>query len=182
MNLYPMIIRTLGALALAGAVGSLLMLAATALSSGRAWLRENLEPGGTGPLAGAWAVAILAMASSLYLSEVVGFVPCELCWFQRIAMYPLVLVLGAGLVLREPGVWRFALPLSVVGLPISIYHVIIQLQPSLDIVSCEASAPCTSRYVAVFGFLSIPGMAGAAFLLITALLLTVGVVRGSAEG
>ena len=66
--------------------------------------------------------------------------------------------------------WRFAVPLSVAGLFVSVYHVIIQWQPALDIEVCTGGAPCTARYVAVFGFVSIPTMAGAAFLLITVMM------------
>jgi disulfide bond formation protein DsbB len=88
-----------------------------------------------------------------------------------------------GLLLRDPTVWRFALPLPLVGLVISLYHVSIQYRPSLEIVSCGSGAPCSARYVLVFGFVSIPVMAAAAFLLIAVLLITVRTAqRGSAGG
>ena len=68
--------------------------------------------------------------------------------------------------------WRFALPLPLVGLLISAYHVLVQVRPSLELVTCDANNPCTVRYLAVFGFISIPVMAGASFLLIAVLLVT----------
>ena len=76
------------------------------------------------------------------------------------------------LLVRDGRVWRYGLPLSVVGLAIAAYHVLIQFQPALDAGTCSAAAPCTARYVAVYGFISIPVMAGSGFLLITSLLLT----------
>jgi disulfide bond formation protein DsbB len=125
------------------------------------------------PIGWAWTVSLIAMLGSLYLSEIADFLPCLLCWYQRIAMYPLVLVLGVGLLRNDPGVWRYAMPLPVVGFLIAAYHVTIQWMPDLDVGTCSVGAPCTGRYVAVFGFVSIPTMAGAAFLLVTALLLLV---------
>jgi disulfide bond formation protein DsbB len=113
------------------------------------------------------------MVGSLYLSDVMHFLPCLLCWYQRIAMYPLVVVLGVGMLRSDPGVWRFAIPLPVIGAAIAAYHVMIQWRPNLEVTSCAIGAPCTGRYVAVFGFISIPTMAAAAFLLITVLLLLV---------
>lgn len=86
-------------------------------------------------------------------------------------MYPLVLVLGVGLLRPGVRIWPFALPLPAVGLAIAAYHVALQFQPTLDLVPCEGGVPCSGRYVAVFGFVSIPVMAGAAFLMITTLLL-----------
>jgi disulfide bond formation protein DsbB len=125
------------------------------------------------PVGWAWTAALVASTGSLYLSEVVGFVPCSLCWYQRIAMYPLVVVLGVATVRGDASVWRYALPLAVLGAAIAAYHVTIQLQPSLDVGVCSAGASCTGRYLAVFGFVSIPVMAAAAFLLVTALMLLV---------
>ncbi len=87
-------------------------------------------------------------------------------------MYPLVVVLGVGLLSARAGVWRFALPLPVVG-PGRRRRTTsaLQFQPTLDLVPCEGGVPCSGRYVAVFGFVSIPVMAGAAFLMISVLLL-----------
>jgi disulfide bond formation protein DsbB len=182
VGLYPVIIQTLAALALLGSAGALFLLVAQRSASGRARIVKAFEGGPLQPVLGAWVVALVAMTGSLYLSEVVGFPPCVLCWYQRIAMYPLVFVLGAALVTKEPGVWRLALPLPLLGLVISTYHVLLQHRPSLDIVACDPNTPCTVRYVAVFGFVSIPVLAASAFFMITALLLTVGVLqRASAD-
>lgn len=118
----------------------------------------------------AWAVAAVAMVGSLIYSEVYHFEPCRLCWYQRIAMYPLAIVLLVGALRRDRAVRLYGLPLSVVGLGISIWHYFIQTFPSLEGGSCDPNNPCSSKWVEVFGFISIPFMAGAGFLLITVLL------------
>ena len=133
-------------------------------------------------LGAAWLVVSLATAGSLYLSDVAGLVPCLLCWYQRIAMYPLVLLLGVATLVGDGRIWRYVLPLSLTGLAISVYHVTIQYRPTLGVVSCSAEAPCTARYLHVYGFVSIPVMAGAAFLLVSALVALAGMSPPPAEG
>lgn len=171
MTLYPAIVQMLGGASLVGAAASLALLAGLIIPGSRAWLRASLAGYERHVIAWAWSIAFIATAGSLYFSEMVGFVPCPFCWYQRFAMYPLVLVLGVGLARAHAGIWRFALPLPVAGLAIAAYHVALQFQPTLDLVPCEGGVPCSGRYVAVFGFISIPAMAGAAFLMIGALLL-----------
>jgi hypothetical protein len=168
---YVAVTRSLSTLALASAAAGLLLLVLLVLPAGRSLLRRKLTGDERGLLLLAWLTALGATLGSLYYSDVVGFRPCLLCWYQRIAMYPLVLILGAGVIRGEAGVWRYGLPLSVVGLVIAVYHVAVQYRPALDVVTCDASAPCTVRYVAAYGFVSIPFMAACGFLLISAVLL-----------
>ena len=118
----------------------------------------------------AWAVATTATLGSLFYSEVIHFPPCELCWFQRIFMYPLSILLLIAAVRREAVAKIYTLPLAVIGLAISIWHYLIQIYPSLDGGACDPSNPCSSRWVEVFGFISIPFMAGAGFIVIAVLL------------
>jgi disulfide bond formation protein DsbB len=118
----------------------------------------------------AWLVALVATVGSLIYSEVIHFVPCRLCWFQRIAMYPLSFVLLVGAIRREAVVKYYGLPLALVGLAISIYHNVIQFYPSLEGGSCDPLNPCSARSIEVFGFIDIPFMAGAGFILISVLL------------
>jgi disulfide bond formation protein DsbB len=128
-------------------------------------------------LYGAWLIAITATAGSLYFSEVRSFVPCALCWWQRILMYPLVVVLGVATFRQDTGVWRTALPLSVLGLGTSTYHYLIQKVPGFaPPASCASGVPCNAQYINWFGFVTIPLLAGVAFALITAFL-TVLVLR-----
>ena len=183
MAFYSQIVQTLAALAVLGTGAAVGLFVAHGSPAGRAWLGQMLGGKELHPLGWAWFVALVAMLGSLYFSDVVGFIPCLLCWYQRIAMYPIVFVLGMGLLLRDPTVWRFALPLPLVGLVISLYHVFVQYRPNLEIISCGTGTSCSARYMLVFGFVSIPVMAAAAFLLIAVLLITVRTAqRGSAGG
>lgn len=173
MTVFSLVVQVLAVLTLVAAGAGVGLLGALAVPRGREALRSFFTGQERHPIAWAWVVAVIAMAGSLYFSDGVGLEPCVLCWYQRIAMYPLVLVLGVGLWRGSPGVWRYALPLPLVGLPISIYHVALQQRPSLGLVACDPSNPCSLRYISALGFVSIPVMAGAAFLLIAALLVTV---------
>jgi hypothetical protein len=126
----------------------------------------------------AFAVALTATLGSLYLSEVAHFVPCELCWYQRIAMYPLVPILFVAAVKRDAGVWRYAAPLAAIGSALSIYHYQLERFPDQTSVSCTLEAPCTVVWIWKFHYISIPFMALSGFALIVALLL---VARSSAR-
>lgn len=122
----------------------------------------------------AFGVAALAMAGSLVFSEGIGYQPCNLCWYQRIAMYPMVVIFGVDLVRGESPTRRYALPLAVAGCAISVYHYLVQVFPAADRGVCGSGVSCSARYVNEFGFISIPFMAGAAFALIIAILLAFG--------
>jgi disulfide bond formation protein DsbB len=114
-------------------------------------------------------VAIIATLGSLYLSESVGLVPCQLCWYQRIAMYPLAVILPIAAIRRDPMVRLPAATLATIGAGIAAYHRLIQAFPSLDSGSCSAVGPsCSSPLIKEFGFVTIPYMALSAFLLILA--------------
>jgi disulfide bond formation protein DsbB len=126
-------------------------------------LTGTLQEGG---LALAWLAAVCATLGSLYYSEIAGFVPCQLCWYQRIAMYPLAVILGVAVLTNDRGVRRYVLPLAGIGLCISAYHYLVQWFPQLETGSCAATAPCAAFYVREFGFISIPFMAFSAFALI----------------
>lgn len=119
----------------------------------------------------AWLVAVVAMGGSLYYSEVAHFTPCEFCWYQRIAMYPLALTLGIAAFRRDRGFWRYALPVVSIGALLSIYHYLMQQFPGLSAGTCSATTPCTAAWVWEFDFVSIPFMALACFAAIGALLL-----------
>ncbi|HEV8697634.1 MAG TPA: disulfide bond formation protein B [Candidatus Limnocylindrales bacterium] len=121
-------------------------------------------------LAVAWIVALLATGGSLYFSEVAGFTPCTLCWYQRIAMYPFVVLLGVAAVRRARSVTG-APALAAVGAAVSGYHVALEWVPSLDSGACAAAAPCTYVWFREFGIFSLPTLALTAFLLILTLLL-----------
>ena len=118
-----------------------------------------------------WLMALAATLGSLYFSEIAGFIPCELCWYQRIAMYPLVVVLGIAVVRREHGVRRYVIPVAAIGAVISSYHALIQHFPALATGgTCDIGIPCTAAWVWKFGFVSIPFMALVSFAVIVTLL------------
>jgi disulfide bond formation protein DsbB len=121
-------------------------------------------------VAAAWIVATLATAGSLYFSEVAGFVPCTLCWYQRIAMYPLVVILGLAALRRERHSPTGVVALAIIGALIAAYHVALEWVPSLDTGACAVGTPCTYVWFRAFGIFSLPTLALTAFLLIIVLL------------
>jgi disulfide bond formation protein DsbB len=119
----------------------------------------------------AFLVAATATLGSLYFSEVANFVPCRLCWFQRIAMYPLSVVLFVGAVRRDPAVRWYAAPIAVVGATVAGYHTLIEWRPELDTGACEAFGPsCTDVWFREFGFVTLATMSLVGFLTILLLL------------
>jgi disulfide bond formation protein DsbB len=116
-------------------------------------------------------VAGAATLGSLYLSEAAHLIPCTLCWYQRIAMYPLALILAIAAFRREGMIRIYATAIAVIGAVIAAYHYLIQWFPNLEGTSCTTSVPCTGVWFRVFGFVSIPYMALSAFLLVLVLML-----------
>jgi disulfide bond formation protein DsbB len=119
----------------------------------------------------AWVPAFLAMAGSLYFSEIAHYQPCTLCWYQRIAMYPLVVILGIAAWRRDLGIRVYAIPLAAIGAVISAYHYLLEWFPALDTGACTMGIPCTQVWFRQFGFVSMPLLALIAFLLVIAFLL-----------
>ena len=131
--------------------------------------RESLEHSG---LWLAWVVALTATLGSLYLSEVARFVPCKLCWYQRIAMYPLAVLLLVAAIKHRTEIARATLPLIAIGAAISTYHYLLERFPSMaGAATCDPAAPCTIVWIWRFHYLSIPAMALSGFLLIATLIL-----------
>ncbi len=121
----------------------------------------------------ALAVAATCTAGSLYYSEVMDYTPCKLCWFQRICMYPLVVLFTVAVARKDRGIHHYALPLSVIGGAISIYHYQLQRLPQQQSAVCAIEAPCTAKEVEQFGFVTIPMMALTGFALIGTLMFSV---------
>jgi disulfide bond formation protein DsbB len=116
----------------------------------------------------AWVVSITATLVSLYFSDIRGFIPCELCWFQRIFMYPLTLILGVATFQNDSGLRKIILPMSIIGGTISILHYLEQkVEGFAGIKPCASGVPCNSEYINWFGFITIPFLALMAFVLIT---------------
>jgi disulfide bond formation protein DsbB len=119
----------------------------------------------------AWIVAVLATFGSLFLQFFENLNPCEFCWFQRICMYPLSLLLGIAAFRGDVNVAkRYFIGLSIVGLGLAIYHYQLELFPNQPLV-CGTAVPCNIAVIDVFGFISVPFLSMAAFALISTLLL-----------
>jgi Disulfide bond formation protein DsbB len=120
----------------------------------------------------AWLAAVTATLGSLYFSEVRGYIPCELCWYQRILMYPLSVVLGIAAFYDDLRIRKYVLPLSILGMCVSAFHYMEQKIPGFaSIKPCTQGVPCSTQYINWFGFVTIPFLALVGFTLITLLLL-----------
>ena len=120
----------------------------------------------------AWAQALIATTGSLFFSEVLGLTPCVLCWYQRVLMYPLVVVLAVGILLRDRRLRLYVLPLSFLGLGVAAYHNLLYFGIiSEGATQCALGVSCSSRHFAFLGFIDIPLMSLAAFAVITAAIL-----------
>lgn len=118
-----------------------------------------------------WILATIATLGSLFFSEVMGLKPCVLCWYQRIFMYPLVVVLLVGMFPLDKKVVRYALPLAVIGWLFAVYHYLVysglipeSLQP------CDQDASCAEINLELFGFITIPMLSILSYSAIIALL------------
>ena len=120
----------------------------------------------------AWAMALAGVAGSLFFSEVMLLPPCVLCWYQRIAMYPLVFVLGTGILLRDPRVSLYGLPLALAGLALAVYHNLLYYGFIPEgITPCAEGVPCDAVQIEWLGFITIPLMGLVGFAVITLSLL-----------
>lgn len=116
----------------------------------------------------AFIVAATATSGSLYFSEGAGFEPCKLCWFQRIFMYPQVIILAVALLKKAHDVEKYILPLSLTGAFIAIYNYILQISPN-PLAPCSTigfSVSCSEKFFTYFGYITIPWMSFSAFILI----------------
>lgn len=121
----------------------------------------------------AFVVASIATGGSLFFSEIAHFVPCELCWYQRICMYPLTITTLLAALFDDPRAARYLLPLPVVGAGVSVYHLLVENGVVGESLTCRISAPggCTVKWINEFGYVTIPTLALTAFALVFAFLL-----------
>ena len=114
-----------------------------------------------------WVVSVVATLGSLYFSEIQGFIPCELCWYQRILMYPLALILGIATFNSDFTVKKYVLPMTIIGWFISLFHYLQQKVPGFaNIKPCTNGVPCNTEYINWLSFITIPFLALTAFSLI----------------
>lgn len=112
----------------------------------------------------AWA----AVVGSLFFSEILHFPPCTLCWYQRIAMYPLVVILSVGILRKNKDLPLYVLPLSLIGLAIGLYHNLLYYNIIPETAApCALGVSCTTKFVEYFGFITIPFLSMIAFGIIS---------------
>lgn len=159
--------------ALGGAIAMTLLLA-VARRAPDSWVSEALADLAPAALPLAAVVATTSMVGSLFFSEVLGYPPCTLCWYQRIAMYPLAVMLGIAAVRQDLSIRLYAWVLAGSGAVISVYHYAVQWLPNLEATGCSLDNPCSAVFVREFGFVSIPFMALCGFLAVIVLLAVAG--------
>ena len=123
------------------------------------------------PAFGAWLVAAVSTLGALFFGEVMQLPPCVLCWYQRICMFPLVLILPAGLFPYDPKVIRYALLLAAIGGSIAAFHMLVVAGVTPESIQpCTQGVPCSEKVIEWFGFVTIPLLSVVAFAAIIALL------------
>lgn len=119
-----------------------------------------------------WLVSAIATGGSLFFSEVMGYPPCVLCWYQRICMYPLVLILGAAFLGDGRTYFRYSFPLVLVGLAIAIYHNLLYYNFIPESAApCRQGISCTTVFFEWLGFLTIPSLSLISFIILFMLLI-----------
>lgn len=127
----------------------------------------------TNALLFAFVVSLVAMLGSLFYSEIAQYTPCKLCWYQRILIYPQVVLFGIAFAKRDKHIAIYSIVLSVLGSGIALYHYLIQIGTIGEILPCTTvgySVSCAEKFVMNYGYITIPMMSLSAFLLILALM------------
>ncbi len=115
-----------------------------------------------------WVIALLSLLSSLYISEILQYPPCSLCWFQRIVMYPLVWLIPAGILKEDKNIPFFVVPLSILGMIVAFYQILLQANLLPITIPCGSEViSCATVQLQIFGFLTVPMLSFVAFTLIT---------------
>lgn len=119
----------------------------------------------------AWLVATIATLGSLFFSEVMEQPPCILCWYQRILMYPLVIIFLVGLFPLDKNIFKYSVPFVIIGWLTALYHNLLQHEIISEAMTpCSQGIPCSTKYMSIFGFLTIPMLSFIAFSIILTLL------------
>ncbi|KGX92618.1 dihydroneopterin aldolase [Pontibacillus halophilus JSM 076056 = DSM 19796] len=115
----------------------------------------------------AWGQALIATLGSLFFSEIMKFVPCELCWFQRVLMYPLVVIYGLAVAKKDARIAYSGLFMSGIGILVAVYHYGVQKLPALQETGGACGIiPCTTQFINYGGFITIPFLSLLAFTVI----------------
>jgi disulfide bond formation protein DsbB len=170
VEVFQTFFAILAVVALAGAV---VLLVALLLRGRAAWAAGIVEAVSPVALPLAWLVALVSTLGSLYFSEIADYLPCTLCWYQRIALYPLAVILGIAAFRGDRAIRTYVVPLAAIGLVISTYHWLIERFPELEAGgTCSVVVPCTVPWFTELGFITLAFMAfsGFAFIIVANLL------------
>jgi hypothetical protein len=170
-DVVTLFLALLAVVAEVAVVATLVLALAGRLSPGGRRLADAVRAAiGPQALTLAFLVALVSLLGSLYFSEVAHFVPCRLCWYQRICMYPLAPMLGIAAWRRDTAIRPYGATLAGIGIVISGYHMLVERYPSLETSACDPTNPCSVIWIKRFGYLTIPTMAASGFGLILCLL------------
>jgi disulfide bond formation protein DsbB len=136
--------------------------------------RKVLKFFGRHALLFAFSIALISMLGSLFFSEIAGYAPCKLCWYQRILMYPQVLILGQAFLKKDKNIADYSILLSALGAGIALYHYLLQRGAVNELMPCTTigySVSCTEKFIMTYGYITIPFMALSAFILILLLMI-----------
>lgn len=115
----------------------------------------------------AWFQALIGMLGSLYASEILGLIPCVLCWYQRIALYPLVIILAIGLWRRDKHVIWYSIPFALIGAGFGMYHTLLQWRVIKEgLTTCRGGISCSKVDFSWFGFINFPFLSWVGFVII----------------
>ena len=160
-------------LALATLVGGIVTVPALALENRMTWTTTWLTQVRA---SGLWIICMIttgAMVGSLYFSEKVGFAPCKLCWYQRIAMFSIAIISFVAALRNDKNIARYTIVLAPIGLVVSTYHYLLEWFPTLEANVCSLDVPCTAVWFRELGFVTFAFMAGATFITVIAVSLAI---------
>jgi disulfide bond formation protein DsbB len=160
-------------LALAVLVGGIGTFAALVFENRMTWTSAWLTQV---RVTGLWIICMIttgAMVGSLYFSEKVGFAPCKLCWYQRIAMYSIAIISFVAALRNDKNIARYTIVLAPLGLVVSTYHYLLEWYPTLETNVCSLDVPCTAVWFRELGFVTLCFMAGCAFITVIAVSLAI---------
>lgn len=153
-------------LSVATLIGTIVILVARLLYKSNSWAATTIDSFSVLARPLAAAIATTCLVGSLYFSEIVNYIPCRLCWYQRIMMYPLAVILIIASIRRDSKIGWYAAPLATIGASISTYHWLLERYPNLDSGACDVTVPCEFVWFENFGFVTLPFMAFTGFFAI----------------
>ena len=117
--------------------------------------------------------AWIAVLGSLYFSEIKHWTPCVLCWYQRIFMFPIAIILAVAIIRKDKNVAYYVLPLSILGALVGFYQYLLQMTAlkQINLISCSSLEPCSAIQVIYIGFITIPFLSMSAFIIIGLIML-----------